>query len=570
MKHQQSRTARFCFVCIFISLFATMAHGASRALGLGNNPSPATNTERPWARMTPVSQQSNYRQGPNGYSYSYSYSYSGAAIPGMYQMQPGSSPWGQSPYASNQDVPHIEVELSKDGAFVEETVILTARLMSTGNVKTVNAVLPTSASLAVEQLGDANTRIERIQGGNRVITEYRYALTPLRSGRIAVPRIKMSGSYNTSVKGSTTFELRSEKALDLEASPANPLVDPWLPLHALRVRGQLEERNPAKPGEVFSYTVTLSGHGVSGERLPSVAQRLASPDYKLYLESSDPRTEVSKDGSMLIGERVERYTLVAKRAGAVRMPDVKIAWWNLLSKQQDETVLPGEMFVASAALARTTGEAGTSSPSQGLRGSLTGYWLPLLSVAALLLAYWFGVWTREHQAGRRLRGLFAQGAVAFSRGMNRAWMATGVRAWRARYLLSPAYHYRRLRHRIMIALPLRMRIWYCLRCISCEQNPADWCQLLQIAVCKHLDIPVNTAVGDIAEALIARYPQRRAPALRRLARQLEEGLYGSAPLDFARWKLAFRNLLRPALLPSRRGNVSRRAKLPGLPALNPA
>lgn len=562
MNSQRPKIARYCFVCIFVSLFASMASGASRSLG----PNSSGGNERPWARIGPVYQTASYRQGPNGYAYTYSYS--GAGMPAGYSSQPGSAPpWSQAPYTNSHQPPRVEVNLSKDSAYVEETVIYTARLISSGNVKTVNAMLPTSSALAVEQLGDAQTRIERVQGGSRVTTEYRYALTPLRSGRIAVPRVKINGTYTG---GGAGFELQADKVLNLNASSANAEVDPWLPLHALRVKGHLEDRNPASPGKVFTYTVTLSGHGVSGERLPSIAGRLASADYKLYLESSDPHTEVSEDGSMLIGERVERYTLVAKRAGAVRMPDVAIAWWNLLNDAKDQALLPGELFVASAELARTHAASGGSSAMPGLRGSLTGYWLPLLSLGGLLMAYWFGVWTREHNHGRRLRAAAGRGILAAGQGLRRGWEASAVRAWRARYLLSPAYHYRRLRHRIMTSLPLRVRIWYCLRCISCEQNPADWCQLLQIAVCKHLDIPVNTAVGDIAEALIARYPQRRAPALRRLARQLEEGLYGSVPLDFARWKMAFRNLLRPALLPSRRDAALRRAKLPGLPALNPA
>jgi hypothetical protein len=103
-----------------------------------------------------------------------------------------------------------------------------------------------------------------------------------------------------------------------------------------------------------------------------------------------------------------------------------------------------------------------------------------------------------------------------------------------------------------------------------EDDPAEWGQALQILAAKHLGVRSHAHLRHIGERIVACHPRANASQVQRLMGELDEAVYGGAPIkSFARWKRDFKNQIKPSLLRirfrCRLTSVQRRA----LPGLNP-
>ncbi len=640
---RRRRNARLCIVCVFLSLFSGLLHAAMK-VGFGKVcPSPFGGG--PWSQFAAMARDAcasvgdigaaPLHTGPGGSAIRTAQHDGSPFVPFLPQMQRTGSPWQRerhsdpegAPTVSEQaevsnDAPYsapygpypsaqrgglpwqrgyypapprnrtvlrildVEAEVSEDEPYLQQSVIYTVRVISSRNLSRVDLKLPSLDGVAFEKLDGPKVRVQHNdKGQRRVVTEFQYALTPLRSGELWIPPIRVTGTlapdprfegfqpspFGQQAADSDEFDLTAAEGGLLRVRPAEAAIQPWLPLQSLEIEADVSTQRTHTAGEPITITVSLSAVGLSGDQLPSLTSWLESPDFKVYREKSQTMSELSQDGTQLLGRRTERYTLVPQRSGELHLASIRIPWWNVTTQQKEWAMWAGQAVLVTGASRRPSAarEAYTSR-REALRASPLGYWGPVLTAFGLIIVYWLGVWGRRVGFWPQVKDR-ASGLKGRARGAWAAFLANSSRRLKAMRDRVPliGYPFRQSKHRIVLAMPTSLKVWYCLRRIEFEQDPEEWSQLLQLVVGKHLNLPVHTPVATITEAMIECHPRPKTAALRALVHELEEALYGGKSLDFPTWKRSFRRQLRLWMLPRKRACSKRRAG-DALPKLNPS
>jgi BatD DUF11 like domain len=541
-------TIRACMACLLAVLFTGQADAGGFSMGNSNtHPNDGYITNRPWGNVGASTPAPQY-QPPQPYP------------PGSYYL--GAAPdsgWFTPPSPVNNAVasttPVIETELSDTTVYEQQNLIYTVRVVSDGNLAVLDHELPRNEE-AILELIDGPVATSRSNGYNhpaKIVNTYRFRLMPLRAGEIRIPPIPFTGSYaanrQLNLPQGGKFSNAATSPLTLQVRAADPAVQPWLPLHDLRLHTNLQQDGPLKAGQPVTLTLELSAQGIQGNRLPSLAEQLRSPQFRVYRDSTSTTSGTSPDGRYLTGSRTETYTLIPLQDGWIRLPEINVAWWDIDSQQARLAGMPRPE--TSGIIANPLAASGTDDQS---RSPL--FWAPMGIAFALIAGYLLGAWHPIRPLFRRTGnwlGASGRRALAVTR-------HTGSR-------LAPTRLLGRLRMSIALLMPQSVKIWMCTRCLATEENPEAWCAEFKSRICQHLEIPAHFPLTRVAEHIIAVRPHTEPARLRELAHTLDGAVYGGRPLDFRAWKRELQQLLRPRLL--RRARNRLRTTGSHLPALNP-
>lgn len=478
---------------------------------------------------------------------------------------PGQMPATGSAAATTSSQPVVEIETGSAVFYEQQNIVYTVRVVSSDNLKTLTPVIPRIKGAVLEQVDGpvASTRKSWRNNSREIVNEYRFKLTPLRSGKIIVPAMKFTGTHvsgrqwnGAPVNGAeNSFSIASDSPLTLQVLPADPAVTPWLPLNDLRLRMNMTETGPAKEGVPFTLTLELTARGTLGTQLPSLEQQLKSNDFRAYRDSVTTSDGVSSDGTKFLGTRKETYTIIPLQDGWIHLPGIQVAWWDVDMDKPMLAGLPGQDAVASA-----PGNSGAVAAGGEQELFPIYFWTPLLIIMGLVVGYWLGAWARTRpflsSAGSRAGAwLSASGQRVIQH-----TAATGKK-------LSPKPYLDKVRTGFASIMPRPVKLWLCVRCLEREDRPEAWCAEFRSRICRHLDMSSHAPISAIAEKIIELQPLAQPARLRALVQSMDNALYGAGPLDFAAWKKDFRQQLRPRLF-QRRLLGMRRARR-SLPALNP-
>ncbi|MGB5258972.1 MAG: BatD family protein [Gammaproteobacteria bacterium] len=544
-------------ICLLASFMATQVHAFGFSTGNSKPFKKETGitTNRPWGNIAATKPAPQYQPPPppsNAY-------YPGAAPDtGWYtQQQPG-----YNTTAAGQPV--VEVDVEGSIFYENQNIVYTVRVVSAGNLKSLNPELPRIEGAVLEQIDGpvASTRKDGISKQRQIVNTFRYKLLPLRAGKVIIPAMRFNGTHaddRQSRRGpgmpatapAGRFNIAASRDLTLRVRAADAAVNPWLPLHDLKLHVNLLQTGPVKAGEPVTLELELAAKGAQGNQLPSLAAQLESPHYRIYRDSTNITNGISARGNYLTGSRKETYTLIPLEDGWVRLPEVTVAWWDVDTDTAERVELP---FAAAA----SADSKGLATAATGSKYSLSQmlFWAPLVIVFSLIAGYWLGSW-------HRTRPLMSSAATRLSLlGQHVVRHASRVSA-----RLSPAAHLKRLRMSFAMLMPRTVRLWMCARCQSAGDNPEAWCMEFRTRVCGQLNISENAPLSYVAEKIIEASPQAEPAKLRTLTQSLDRAIYGSSALDFPAWKREFAQQLRPRVY-WRRHSRRRYAKAT-LPALNP-
>ena len=480
------------------------------------------------------------------------------------------SPWGQpGTAAASGRGPRLEVELKERQPFVQENVLLRLRVVSDQNLATATPELTSTNDLIVHKLEGPKPGSRGTADGRReILTEFVYVLTPLRAGDVALPPLKVTGETAGDAYGfgRQRFEASGGGDIHLQPRPAVANIQPWLPLRSLTLAAKLDGGEEIRAGEPVALVLELQAVGAMGSQLPSLEPLLVSPDYRVYRERTLAEAKVSPDGERLEGSRVEHYTLVPRDGGRVRLPEIRIPWYNVATGGRDWASLPLGVGNFRAA----------AEESLFFREGAGFIWLSLAGLLLPVLGFGIGLWYRGHLMAPAAPGQDSIGA-RLGRGA-RAAAGAASRGWgQVRDRLQPAPLWGRLRDTLRGVLPSSSRFLSCLRAANRAQDPAVWARHFQDQACRHLPSgpprPQPGALPGLANQLLRMRPGADPEQIRRLLRQLDGALYGGQDIDFPRWKKEFaRQLGRVQGLVGyghRARNRRPRIEHPRLPALNP-
>jgi len=463
--------------------------------------------------------------------------------------------YGQ-PRVAQATTPRLEVQLADERPYVQENVLVWLRVISSGNLATASPDLAAIDDVLFEQIEGPKTST-RGSGNNReIVNEFIMAMTPLRDGELSVGPIKVTGS----LAGGVPFEAVAREPLRLQVRPPMVAVRPWLPLQSLQIRAQLDSAEAMERGRPVTLTLELEAQGATGDQLPSLEQTLRSDAFRVYREQTITDTRLTANGKVLIGKRIEAFTLVPQSGGRLQLPELRLGWWNVDTATREASTVP----IRSFSVAGEPGAFGfTPSAGRGDGGNWRLVWLPLAAVILLLIGYWGGVWLRSRSSAEpkpmrpRLTGALAAAASAGGRVLSSA----------ARRL-NPTPLLHRSRGALAALTPKSTRVYQCARAADGAHDPVAWCLEFQRHACRKLQASAREPLPRMADRINSLRPGADRKRVLRLMQQLDSALYNRQDIDFARWKRDFRRALRPGT-GALRGLLAGPVRRGQLPPLNP-
>lgn len=507
---------------------------------------------------------------PSGYNYRPQPPGNARGTPPGY---PTTGPYGYSqPQQArpNGMSPQLELVLSDKKPYAQENIILTLRVISGGNLKTVDPILPQNQSVSFQKLKNISARSRVVRGRQQIVNEIVYMVTPLHAGAIELP---VSANVVTANGYGRPMTLETRQPLRLEVQPAQLGVTPWLPLEQLAITTNIGAPVEVERGEPVTLVVKLSAAGTIGSQLPSLERALQTPDFRIYRERTETEGGLSQNGRHIMGTRTEHYTLVPRYSGKLRLPAVRVTWFNVNSGTVEHSTLPIKTLAAAESGAGGPGEVfGGDTGILSSFGSASLYLLPLLGITLLMTGYWLGLRYKDRGGGKRSRGpgLLIPLLAPLGDATRSALAGIRSRGGRALGRLNPAPYWNRILVRAGTMLPTPVRFWFWVRCANDEKDPALWCKTLQFLSCRHLALSPYAPLPKMAERVI-RFQRGSDPEkMRKLFKELDGAIYGNEAIDFERWKQDFNKQVRPGLLGlTSAGDQAAARRRNKLPELNP-
>ncbi|HVI58700.1 MAG TPA: BatD family protein [Luteimonas sp.] len=272
----------------------------------------------------------------------------------------------------------IEAEVDDEDPYVQQAVGYTLRLYYQAPLVSgqLDQAEPDGASL--QRVGSDLQYTRLVEGRRYTVVERRFLLVPERSGPLTIPGARFAGrsagGFFDDVFGDGSRELSANGAprfVTVRPVPANA-PQPWLPLHALGLRYAATPQS-ARVGEAATVTVEARADGTTGAQFPAIelpavdgAQVFAEPaQVDETFEDGRPRITVTRT-----------FSIVPSRAGALRIPGPRIAWWDVRAGAARTASLPDLRLQAAPGAqpgnAAPAASPGTAAAAAGRRARLPG------------------------------------------------------------------------------------------------------------------------------------------------------------------------------------------------------
>ncbi len=353
---------------------------------------------------------------------------------------------------------HVFLTTSLDSLqpYVQSAVSLKVQLYSDKKLYQASVDLPGNADVLVRRIGqDATTQETRNGQPYQVITRH-YLLVPQRSGDIVLDgpvlnaqvadvnkgqvdpileRLFGQLQIEGGLSGTRPLRLRSE-AIKLVAQPRPPALrsGDWLPAQQLTIEDTWRPADQViTVGQPLTRQLRLAAVGLDASQLPDLSPLTPTTEgLKAHAEAAQLSDEVL-DGH-IVGQRDQAITLLADQPGRYLLPEMRLAWWDVVSSQRREAVVPavtvtvvaagvgnaaaasagmaavsptdpqalsGGAAAAASAVSPTTAAPTSSDPAAPFDGAV--HWVVISGIFAVLwlgtLAAWAWLHRRRHRAG---------------------------------------------------------------------------------------------------------------------------------------------------------------------------
>lgn len=198
------------------------------------------------------------------------------------------------------------------------------------------------------------------------ITKFFYAMAPLKSGRLKLPRAVIDGFYTVYDNASqrpqsfgdeirlffdmniTNFMgvqkpvlFRSDiETVNVKPIPENYAGKQWVPALILLATSEWEDKNPVfKVGETVARYVTIVASGVSENRLPDI-EFPESPDWKQYPDK--PQYSSAVHEGKFVSQETVRVVYIPQKSGKMVLPEIRIPWFNVKTGKTEYAVVESQ------------------------------------------------------------------------------------------------------------------------------------------------------------------------------------------------------------------------------------
>lgn len=298
---------------------------------------------------------------------------------------------------SNQAPLQIELQ-APDSGWPEQPLTLTLRLLLDSSCQrrpdpVPELIAPQGTSISL--LGDARQFQKQINHKSFLVYEQDYRFRSSQSGLLELPPIHYKAQMlcPDSDRVKLLRVATETKRLQIHAKP-DGYQGWWLPTDSLNLSETFAE-GPYRVGEPINRQVRLVARGVQPEQLPEVP-KTASSGLKIYADP--PKLSQQNQGSQLYASREESLSLLPTQAGELRLPPIRIEYFNTQSGKLESAELPARVLQIQPSVASSSSPTETTTSHRSATAAETGlahqgwFWLSL----TLALSHLFWLW-RDRQ-----------------------------------------------------------------------------------------------------------------------------------------------------------------------------
>ncbi len=287
-----------------------------------------------------------------------------------------STPPAQQGGQVSQDI-IVEAELSAKSVYVQQQLVYTQRLYFARDFfrnATLTTPQPKAGKMDIEKLGSDREYTEMKNGRQYKVTERRYAIFPIQSGKIEIAptffegRLIERGSQqqNFGFFSRPTGQLvrRYSPAFTVEVKPQATAFNGkhWLPATNLTLHANWSiPPEKAKTGEPITLTIGIIANGLRAEQLPQV-----TVDMPTGLKAYHDQAVLHNDSNSqeIIGTRQEKVVVVAANAGEFKIPEIRVSWWDTKTESQKTATIPAKTLKATGTSTVTPATQPIQTPAQ--------------------------------------------------------------------------------------------------------------------------------------------------------------------------------------------------------------
>jgi len=291
----------------------------------------------------------------------------------------------------------VELIVNKDSIAVMEQLLITVRLIASSQVSNLSG-----DSLSIEgaetTLLNQSQFSEVVNGATWQINEWTYAVFANEATTLEIPGQLFSGIIGSTTRsifdsfggrGQRTLARSPEASVEVTAAPIGQY---WFPASEVRIEEDWPDASAAsdyRVGEPITRNISIVAFGQKPETIPPLPE-IADESFKIYADQPELISQTTAEH--LAGVRSESAAIVPTRAGELRLPEIRIPWWDVEEMLWKEAVLPSQTLnileaESSASLAPPENFAPATvdaGPAQDEADSSVSLWVWTTAAFALL------------------------------------------------------------------------------------------------------------------------------------------------------------------------------------------
>lgn len=270
----------------------------------------------------------------------------------------------------------VDYELDTNSPYVQQEMNMTLKIYDTGGlqVERIAPMVVDENSWIIRPLGETTQESQVINGQNVRVIKVKLALFPQKSGKLQLPELAVDGYYLT--KGNSPMQqifadnfgnlrisaldddwadiFASKNIVSLRTKPQTIDVLPipqeydagwWVPAESVELFSEWRPNPPQfKVGEAVTRNIILKAVGVVDSQLPNIDFKENS-NLQQYPEK--PVNEMRVENGKIVSYRMISNVYIPTTAGQETVPEIKLKWFNTLTKQMQTVSLPALNIVVA-------------------------------------------------------------------------------------------------------------------------------------------------------------------------------------------------------------------------------
>ena len=202
----------------------------------------------------------------------------------------------------------------------------------------------------VQALGETKQYRTQLNGRNFDVYERRYVIFPQTSGDLIIPGPRYSGEISNGRwrPGRPISVSHPPIRIQVLPQPASyPQADTWLPAKNVSLDYKwLGDVSNLNQGEPITLSLTLKAQGLGAAQLPKL-ELMDIPNLKYYPEQA--QSQDMSDDNGITGTVTQNIAIVATQSGEIRLPEIRIPWFDITAGRIEYAVMPAQTLMVSGA-----------------------------------------------------------------------------------------------------------------------------------------------------------------------------------------------------------------------------